>query len=108
VAAAVVEFVDYTAEKKALELRRGILKPGDRVLIVDEWIETGVQVQAAIDLIEQEGGVVAGVTTINIDSHPKTARLRDKYDCHALWNDMQSPGTGGEATPSSQRMLLES
>ena len=89
VAVAVAEFVDYTGEKKALELRKGMLKPGDRVLVVDEWIETGAQVQAAIDLIEQEGGVIAGVATINIDPSPITVRLCEKYHCRAIWSDMR-------------------
>ena len=83
------EFVDYTGEKKALEIRKGILKPDDRVLIVDEWIETGAQVQAAIDLVEQEGGIIVGVAAINIDNHPIVERLREKYDCRAVWFDMQ-------------------
>jgi adenine phosphoribosyltransferase len=88
VAVAVAEFVDYTGERKALELRRGILKPGDRVLVVDEWVETGARVQAAIDLIERERGVVAGVATINIDHCPITVRLCEKYRCQAIWSDM--------------------
>jgi len=86
-----IEFVDYTQTPKVLALRQGALKPGDRVLVVDEWIETGAQMQAAIDLIEQAGGIVVGVATINIDHNPKTARLREKYHCHAIWLDMQLP-----------------
>jgi adenine phosphoribosyltransferase len=91
VAVAVVEFVDYTGEKKALELRKGILEPGDSVLVVDEWIETGAQMQAAIHLIEQEGGTVAGIATINIDNNPIAVRLCEKYRCWAIWSDVKSP-----------------
>src|SRR3990172_7957420 len=90
VAATAVELIDYTAQKKSLELRQGILQAGNRVLIVDEWIETGAQAQAAIELIEQVGGIVTGVATINIDDNPLPRRLRKKYRCHALWYDMQS------------------
>ncbi|MBI3659383.1 adenine phosphoribosyltransferase [Candidatus Acetothermia bacterium] len=89
VAVAIMEFVDYTGQKKILELRKGIIKPGDQVLVVDEWIETGAQAQAAIDLIENEGGRVAGIAVINIDDNPVTARLREKYYCQAVWFDMQ-------------------
>jgi adenine phosphoribosyltransferase len=88
VAVTAVQFVDYTGRKKGLELRKGILQPGDRVLVVDEWIETGAQVQAAIDLIEQTGGIVAGVVAINIDNNPIPARIREKYPCQAIWLDM--------------------
>jgi adenine phosphoribosyltransferase len=89
VAARAVAFVDYSGQTKGLEIRRGLLQPGDRVLLVDEWIETGAQAQAAIRLIEQEGGVVAGIATINIDDNPLPARLRLQNNCHTLWLDMQ-------------------
>jgi len=83
------EFVDYSGQKKALELRKGLVKPGDRIVVVDEWIETGAQMQAAINLIEQEGGRIAGLATINVDDNPLPARLREKYLCSAVWFDMQ-------------------
>lgn len=89
VPATAAEFADYTGRRKVLEIRRGILKAGDRVLIVDEWIETGAQVQAAIELIEAAGGEVAGIATINMDSNPLPSRLREEYRCHALWHDMR-------------------
>jgi adenine phosphoribosyltransferase len=62
------EFVDYTKQTKSLELRPDILRRGERLLIVDEWIETGAQIKAAIELIEPLGAIVAGVVTINIDA----------------------------------------
>jgi adenine phosphoribosyltransferase len=84
-AATVAEtFVDYTGQQKTLELRRGIIKRGQRVLVVDEWIETGAQVQAAANLIEKEGGIVIGIATINMDSNERTTVLREKYSIHAL------------------------
>jgi adenine phosphoribosyltransferase len=88
VATRTVEFVDYSGQQKGLEIRRGLLQPGDRVLLVDEWIETGAQAQAAIHLIEQEGGIIAGIATINIDDNPLTLALRQRYFCHALWLNM--------------------
>jgi adenine phosphoribosyltransferase len=89
VAAARVRFVDYSGQEKALELRHGLLPAGARVLLVDEWVETGAQVGAAIALIENQGAVVVGVAAINIDSNPLPDRLREKYFCHAIWMDMQ-------------------
>lgn len=34
--------------------------PGVRVLLVDQWVETGGTMQGAIQLVERQGGVVAG------------------------------------------------
>jgi adenine phosphoribosyltransferase len=83
------EFVDYTGEKKALEIRKGIINPGNRVLLVDEWIETGAQIRAAIDLIEQEGGIIIGITTINMDNNPTMEEIKKKYNCHSIWDNMK-------------------
>ena len=91
VAVAKATFVDYSGQTKTLEVRKGSIAPGDRILVVDEWIETGAQVQAAIDLIEREGGQVAGVVAINIDNNVLPARLRQKYLCSAAWFNMQLP-----------------
>lgn len=40
-------------------------------------------------LIEQEGGVIAGIATVHIDDNPLPADLRQRYFCHALWRDMR-------------------
>lgn len=86
-----ISFVDYTGSEKSLELRRNSLRPGTRVLVVDEWIETGAQVNAAIRLIEGQGGVVAGIATINMDDNPATRRLRETYRCYSANTDERWP-----------------
>ncbi len=81
------EFVDYTKQRKSLELRAGAIQAGTRVLVVDEWVETGAQIKAACELLEKQGGVVIGVATINMDDNPATRMLREKYKCHTVWRD---------------------
>jgi adenine phosphoribosyltransferase len=83
----VAEFVDYSGQPKALELRVGAVKLGTRVLLVDEWIETGAQAKAAISLIEKQGGVVVGVATVNVDVNENTRPLLEKYNCQSFWRD---------------------
>jgi len=73
------EFVDYTKQHKSLELRPDMVRPGERVLLVDEWIETGAQVNAAIALIERLGGFIAGVATITIDAEVATGLAARGY-----------------------------
>ena len=80
-------FVDYSGEPKALELRTDALKPGAAVLIVDEWIETGAQVSAAIALVERAGARVSGIAAISIDTCPATDALRSPYTVHTIWQD---------------------
>lgn len=82
-------FVDYTNQEKSLELRADAITPGTKVLLVDEWIETGAQIQAAIELIERQGGIVVGIASINIDNNDRTRRLRQEYNCCTVWCDEQ-------------------
>ena len=82
-------FVDYTGTQKALELRPDAVVPRQRVLLVDEWIETGAQVSAAIRLIERHGGVIAGIATIHIDANERTRPLTQRYPCVQVWRDSE-------------------
>jgi adenine phosphoribosyltransferase len=72
-------FVDYTGEAKSLEMRADIMRKGEAVLLVDEWIETGAQVRAAIALIERGGGRVSGIATINADADAAAALIARGY-----------------------------
>ena len=74
-----IGFRDYTGREKELEIRRDVLIAGQRVLVVDEWIETGAQVTAAIRLVEEQGATVVGVAAINIDHNEHTEPLISDY-----------------------------
>ena len=36
---------------------------------------------AAIELIERQGGVIAGIATVAIEENPQTSALREAYFC---------------------------
>jgi adenine phosphoribosyltransferase len=77
-------FLYKSGETSALEVLADAIAPGMRLLVVDEWIETGVQAWAACRLLERAGGVVAGVAALNIDENDSTAELRARYHCVGL------------------------
>ncbi len=54
--------VEYQLEygTDALEMHRDAIRPGMRVLLVDDLLATGGTIAAAARLVEQLGGVVAG------------------------------------------------
>ena len=76
-----IRFVDYSQTEKSLEIRADLDLDGKRILLVDEWIETATQINAAISLIEGQGGIIAGIATINMDKNKATQRLKEKYRC---------------------------
>lgn len=55
--------VDYGLEygKDVLTIHRDAIKPGQRVLITDDLLATGGTIEATIKLVEELGGVVAGI-----------------------------------------------
>ena len=79
-------FVDYTGHEKSLEIRKDALEPGCRVLLVDEWVETGAQVKAAIQLLERQGATIAVIATINVDDNEFTRSLRNRYEFVSVWD----------------------
>ena len=54
---------DYDLEygSATLEMHKDSIKPGQKVIIVDDLIATGGTVKAMIKMIERLGGIVAGV-----------------------------------------------
>ena len=55
--------VDYGLEygKDVLTIHKDAIKPGQRVLITDDLLATGGTIEATIKLVEQLGGIVAGI-----------------------------------------------
>lgn len=52
-------------ENGTMTLRRGfVIEPGQRVLVVEDVVTTGGSVKEVIDLIQNAGGIVAGVGSI--------------------------------------------
>lgn len=66
----VERFVDYSRMEKALTLPADAIAPGDRVLIVDDWVETGATMRAAVALVQRTGGVVTGLGAPMDDTAP--------------------------------------
>ena len=58
--------VSYDLEygQATIEMHRDSIKPGQRVLIVDDLIATGGTTEAMVKLIESLGGVVVGIVVL--------------------------------------------
>ena len=50
--------------RHVLQIQRESIQTGDRVLLVDDWIERGSQAAAARVLIEGSGGMLVGIAVM--------------------------------------------
>ncbi|NXC76941.1 APT1 phosphoribosyltransferase, partial [Anhinga anhinga] len=93
-------YTDYSGREKVMEVRTDAVSPGLRILLVDQWVETGGTMRAAIQLVERLGGVVAadpppppcptGVAAICIEDSEGGRWIWERYKCaHCVPPDLQ-------------------
>ncbi|KUN59957.1 phosphoribosyltransferase family protein [Streptomyces griseorubiginosus] len=68
---------DYRGTRQELRLQRDAVGTGDRVLLVDDWIETGSQARAVRSMVEERGGQWMGCSVVVDQTTPaRRADLR--------------------------------
>lgn len=78
--------VEYELEygKNVLTIHKDAIKPGQRVLIIDDLLATGGTIEATIKLVEQLGGVVAGIAFLIELAYLEGRKKLEGYDILAL------------------------
>ncbi|WP_394137520.1 adenine phosphoribosyltransferase [Cytobacillus oceanisediminis] len=78
--------VNYGLEygKDVLTIHKDAIKPGQRVLITDDLLATGGTIDATIKLVEELGGVVAGIAFLIELTYLDGRKKLDKYDILTL------------------------
>ncbi|XP_059829272.1 adenine phosphoribosyltransferase [Hypanus sabinus] len=84
-------YSDYTGRQKVMEMRCDVVRAGLRILLVDQWIETGGTMEAVITLIEQEGGTIAGIAAICIQDTEGGRKIKEKYKCSTCVPELLQP-----------------
>lgn len=78
--------VDYDLEygQDTLTIHKDAIKPGQRVLIVDDLLATGGTIGATIELVEKLGGIVVGCAFLIELSYLNGREKIQGYDMRAL------------------------
>ncbi|KAK2912310.1 adenine phosphoribosyltransferase-like [Channa argus] len=98
-------YMHYTGKDSTLEVRLDVLKPGMRVLLVDQWIETGATMKAAIKLIEGQGATVAGIASVAIENTEGGKWIKDNYRfSHCIPEELQSHIDGKDLNSFIQKL----
>lgn len=95
-----VSFTNYSGRSQEMEMRLPAFAEGTRVLLVDQWVETGGTVDGAIRLIERQGGSVAGIAAIVIEENERTQAYRKNYKCASA----VLPGTEWQRQANAQSL----
>ncbi|MCK0151839.1 adenine phosphoribosyltransferase [Marivita sp. S6314] len=74
-----VSYGNYSGRTQDMEMRSPAFGKGTRVLLVDQWVETGGTMDGAIRLVERQGGSVAGMVAIAMEENENTAAYRKSY-----------------------------
>ncbi|RIJ52319.1 phosphoribosyltransferase [Clavibacter lycopersici] len=61
---------DYRGVRRGFSALRDLLLPGQRAVLVDDWIETGSQARAAAALVASCGATLAGIAVIVDELRP--------------------------------------
>lgn len=76
-----VEFGNYSGRVQNMEMRTPAFGAGTKILLADQWVETGGTIDGAIRLVEQQKGIVTGVAAIAIEENERTMGYRKQYTC---------------------------
>lgn len=78
--------VEYSLEygKNVLAMHKDALKPGDKVVIVDDLLATGGTLKATIELIESLGAEVVGCAFVVELTGLKARNLLENYEVYSL------------------------
>lgn len=76
-----VSFSNYSGRTQDMEMRTPAFAQGTKVLLADQWVETGGTMDGAIRLVERQGGQVVGLAAVAIEENAVTDAYRAKYRC---------------------------
>lgn len=76
-----VSFSNYSGRTQDMEMRLPAFATGTKVLLADQWVETGGTMDGAVRLVERQGGTVVGLAAVAIEDNPVTAGYRQKFRC---------------------------
>ena len=75
-----IKYVDYSGKEKMLEVSSSAMVPNSRVLIVDDWTDTGGAIKACKELVKMfNGTTVAAITLRSLFSEAQANALMSHF-----------------------------
>ena len=77
-------FIDYSNSEKSLEIFKKSVHKGERIILIDDWFDSGKTARSAIGLIEKLGGKIVGISIIFNQLKPEDQKFFKKYNLHSI------------------------
>ncbi len=78
------EKYDLEYGSNIIEIQKNVIKPGDRIILIDDLLATGGTMKATTNLIEKLGGQIAGLITLIELTELGGRELLKDYFVHTL------------------------
>ena len=87
-------FIDYSRERKTLEIKKAaLIHNGESLLIVDDWAETGAHLRSTIKLLKNFQSKIVGISLLVNEMNPEQRKILLKYDIREIidFSKIQKP-----------------
>jgi adenine phosphoribosyltransferase len=78
------KIIDYSGKEKYFEVLKNSIEKGDKILLVDDWFDSGNTGKEVIKLIESLGGNIIGISVLFNQLSSENELFFKKYDFHYL------------------------
>lgn len=68
-------YLDHRNSVRSLKVRKDCLVKGERILLVDNWVETAATITTCLTLLEEAEASISGIAAFGIDYNDATAKL---------------------------------
>ncbi len=79
---------DWRGRQLELLISRRAIRGGDRLLLVDDWVETGSPARTVAELVANNGGTVVGVSVLVDDT---TDEVREQLNVISVLRSSELP-----------------
>lgn len=86
---------DYRARSHELVMQRNSVTSADRILLVDDWVETGSQARAVQHMVAEAGATLVGVAVMVDQLAPGNQRSLPPVSALVRYDELPADGAGG-------------
>ncbi|MDO4489608.1 MAG: phosphoribosyltransferase family protein [Lachnospiraceae bacterium] len=80
-------YLDHRNSVRSMKVRKDAVQKGQKILLVDNWIETAATITTCLTLLEEAETSVRGIAAFGLDYNDATAKLIRSFDVRVVVNE---------------------